>query len=134
MLHTMPTSQTKSLGIPYAITKITKKARPSQTSQKFLRPTTFFPNLISSRKLPSFIRQDLVKNTRQISILNVKTIKEVKIYIIWGRTFKIRGAYYQYLTASEQQRRDGFVIVSDGNFATSFSIISGLFKGKSAKS
>ena len=46
-----------------------------------------------------------------------------------GRTYKIRGAYYQYLTADEKRRKEGFVIVSDGNFAASFSIISGLFEG-----
>jgi threonine dehydratase len=48
-----------------------------------------------------------------------------------GRTFKIRGAYLQYLQSDEHRRKEGYVIVSDGNFAASYSIIAGLFKSNS---
>jgi threonine dehydratase len=81
-----------------------------------------------------FSQTDIVEDTALIHSPRLSQEYEANIFLKRedhqrGRTFKIRGAYYQYLMADEKRRKDGFVIVSDGNFATSFAIISGLFKG-----
>ena len=50
--------------------------------------------------------------------------------LIVGKTYKIRGAYSFFLKEEKNIREKGLVLVSDGNFATSMSILTGAFKCK----
>jgi len=89
-----------------------------------------------------FSQTDIIEETALTFSHHLSTEYEASIYLKredhqrgtsffdLGRTFKIRGAYLQYMLSDEQRRKDGYVIVSDGNFAVSEAIIAGLFKSK----